>query len=84
MGAPLGTPVLFCDSRVVGRLLSGGNEWRAKALVNRAMGARNLIELTVPSVRFKATLGTQAGALTKFIGGNILPRQRELVGCVPL
>ena len=45
---------------------------------------RSLVELVVLLVRFKATLDMQADVLTKFMGGEALSRQRELVGCVPL
>ena len=80
----LDTPILWCDHRAAVHLTSSPGEWRTKALVNRVLGVRSLIELNVLIVKFKATLDMQADVLTKFMGGKVLSRQRELVGCVPL
>ena len=51
--------------------------------MNRALGVRNLVELKVLPVRSKAALDMQADVLTQFMA-EILHRQHELVGCVPL
>ena len=80
----LDTSILWCDNRATVHLTSSPGEWRTKALVNRVMGVRSLVELCVLLVRFKATLGMQADVLTKSMGRKILSRQREWVGCVPL
>ena len=80
----LDVPILWCDNRAAVHLASSPGEWRTKALANRVLGVRSLVELNVLVVKFKATLDMQAGVLAKFMGGKILSRQRELVGCVPL
>ena len=80
----LDTPILWCDNRAAVHLTSSPGEWRTKALVNRCLGVRSLIELNVLIVRFQATLDMPAGVLAKYMGGKIVSRQRELVGCVPL
>ena len=69
----LDTPILWCDNRAAAHLTSSPGEWRTKALVNRVMGVRSLIELNVLLVRFKATLDMQADVLTKFMGGKYYP-----------
>ena len=84
MSVPIETPVLYCDNRAAGHLLSGSNEWRTKALVNRVLGVKSLVELGQLKVEFKATAEMQAGLLTKFMAAGILRRQRQLLGCVPL
>ena len=84
MGVALDTPILWCDNRAAVHLTSSPGEWRTKALVIRVLGVRSLVELKVLLVKFKATLDMQAGVITKFVGGDILSRRRELVGCVPL
>ena len=84
LGIALDTPILWCDNRAAVHLTSSPGEWRTKALVNRVLGVRSLVELKVLLVKFKATLDMQADVLTKFMGGKILSRQRDLVGCVPL
>ena len=81
---PLDTPILWPGNRAAVRLTSSPGEWRAKALANRALGARSLVASAALLVRFKATLGAQADVLAKVVGGKILPRQRELVGRAPL
>ena len=53
-------------------------------MVNRALGVRPLVEFKVLLVKVKATLDMQADVLTKFMGGKLISRQRELVGWVPL
>ena len=65
-------------------LTSSPGEWRTKALVNRVLGVRSLVELGALLVHFKATFDMQADVLAKLMDGKILSRQRELVGCVPL
>ena len=81
---PLDTPILWRDNHAAVHITSSPGGRRTKALVNRVLGVRSLVELAVLLVRSKATLGTQADVLTKFMGGKFLSRQRELVGCVPL
>ena len=80
----LDTPVLWCGNRAAVHLTSSPGEWRTKALVNRVLGVRSLVELGGLLVHFKATLGMQADVLTRFMGGKILSRQRDVVGCAPL
>ena len=84
MFMPLEIPVLYCDNRAAGHLLSGSNEWRTKALVSRVLGVKSLIELGQLLVEFKATAEMQADLLTKFMSAGTLRRQRQLLGCVPL
>ena len=84
IGVALNTPILWCDNRAAVHLTSSPGEGRTKALVNRALGVRSLVEFKVLIVKVKATLDVQVDVLTKFMGGKVLSRQRELVGCVPL
>ena len=80
---PIAKPVLVCDNRAVAHLSTGSNEWRTKALVNRILGVRSLIELGFLQLLFKPTADMEADLLTKFMGHKTLSRQRHLVGCVP-
>ena len=84
MRIPIGVPVLYCDNRAAVHLSSGSSEWRTKALVNRILGVKSLIDLGQLLLHFKPTLEMEAGLLTKFMGNKILPKQRKLLGCVPL
>ena len=84
MHVNVGRPVLFCDNRAAVHLASGSGEWRTKALVNRVLGVRSLVQLGVITLSYKATAEMQADALTKFMGAKTLKQQRELVGCAPL
>ena len=78
----LDTPILWCDNRAAVHLTASPGEWRTKALVNRCLGVRSLIELNVLIVRFKATLDMQADVLTKFMGGKAYPASVNwLVAC---
>ena len=83
MGVPITKPVLYCDNRAAVHLSTGSSEWRTKALVNRILGVRSLIELGYLDLVFMPTNDMQADALTKFMGNKLLTRQRKLVGCVP-
>ena len=83
MRIAIGKPTLFCDNRAAVHLSTGSNEWRTKALVNRILGVRSLIELGFMDLVFKPTADMQADLLTKFMGSKVLGRQRKLVGCVP-
>ena len=83
MRVVIGRPVLYCDNRAAVHLSTGSNEWRTKALVNRILGVRSLIELGFLELLFKPTADMQADLLTKFMGQKTLSRQRHLVGCVP-
>ena len=78
-----GTPALYCDNRAAVHLSSGSSEWRTKALVNRILGVKSLIELGQMVVLFKPTNEMEADLLTKFMGNKILTRQRKLLGCIP-
>ena len=78
-----GTPVLYCDNRAAVHRSSGSSEWRTKALVNRILGVRSLIELGQFLLQFKPTLDMDADVLTKFMGAKLLGKQRKLLGCVP-
>ena len=84
MFVPLEVPIVYCDNRAAGHLVSGSNEWRTKALVNRVLGVKSLVELGQLIVEFKATAEMQADVLTKFMTAGILRRQRQLLGCAPL
>ena len=79
----VGTPTLYCDNRAAAHLSAGSSEWRTKALVNRILGVRSLIELGQFSLQFKPTLDMEADLLTKFMGAKLLGKQRKLLGCVP-
>ena len=83
MGVDIGKPVLFCDNRAAVRLSSGSTEWRTKALANRIMGAKSMIELGFIDLAFKATADMEADALTKYMGAKVLARQRKLWGLTP-
>ena len=83
MRVAIGRPTLYCDNRAAVHLSTGSNEWRTKALVNRILGVRSLIELGFLELLFKPTSEMEADLLTKFMGHKILSRQRHLVGCVP-
>ena len=79
----VGTPVLYCGNRAVVHLSAGSSEWRTKALVNRILGVRSLIELGQLVLQFKPTLDMEADLLTKFMGSKLLTKQRKLLGLVP-
>ena len=79
----VGTPWLYCDNRAAVHLSAGSSEWRTKALVNRILGVRSLIELGQLVLQFKATLDMEADLLTKYMGAKLLAKQRKLLGCVP-
>ena len=79
----VGTPWLYCDNRAAVHLSAGSSEWRTKALVNRILGVRSLIELGQLVLQFKATLDMEADLLTKFMGAKLFAKQRKLLGCVP-
>ena len=83
LGVDIGKPALYCDNRAAVHLSSGSSEWRTKALVNRIMGVKSLIELGVLELLFKATADMEADALTKFMGAKVLARQRKLWGLTP-
>ena len=83
MRVKLAKPVLYCDNRAAVHLSSGSSEWRTKALVNRILGVKSLIELNILDLVYKPTAEMEADALTKFMGGKTLACQRKLVGCVP-
>ena len=76
--------MLYCDNRAAVHLSSGSSEWRTKALVNRILGVKSLIDLGQLLLHFKPTLEMEADLLTKFMGNKILSKQRKLLGCVPL
>ena len=76
-------PTLWCDNRAACHLTAGSSEWRTKALVNKIMGVKSLIELGVIVVLFKATSEMEADFLTKFMGAQLMTKQRARVGCVP-
>ena len=83
MRIPVSVPTLWCDNRAACHLTAGSSEWRTKALANKVLGVKSLIELGILVVKFKATAEMEADFLTKFMGAKILARQRMLVGCVP-
>ena len=76
-------PTLWRDNRAACHLTAGSPEWRTKALANKVLGVKSLIELGILVVKFKATADMEADFLTKFMGAKLLARQRMLVGCVP-
>ena len=76
-------PTLWCDNRAACHLTVGSSEWRTKALANKVLGVKSLIELGILVVKFKPTAEMEADFLTKFMGAKLLARQRMLVGCVP-
>ena len=80
---PVGKPMLYCDNRAAVHLSAGSSEWRTKALVNRILGVRSLIELGKLVLEFKPTLEMEADLLTKYMGNTLLTKQRKLLGCVP-
>ena len=83
MRVKLGTPMLYCDNRAAVHLSAGSSEWRTKALVNRILGVRSLIELGQLLLTYKPTAEMEAYLLTKYMGCKILAKQRQLLGCVP-
>ena len=83
MGVRIEKPRLYCDNRAAARLSTGSNEWRTKALTNRILAVRSLVELGFIELQCMPTAEMQADCLTKFMGYKILTRQRQLVGCVP-
>ena len=83
MRVETGIPALYCDNRAAVHLSSGSSEWRTKALVNRILGVKSLIELGQLIVLFKPTLDMEADLLTKFMGNKLLSKQRKLLGCIP-
>ena len=44
MHVPVGTPALYCDNRAACHLTAGSSEWRTKALVDKIMGVKSLIQ----------------------------------------
>ena len=83
MGVPIGKPQLYCGNRAAVHLSTGSNEWRTKALANKVLGVRSLVELGFVVVKFTPAADMQADALAKFMGNKVLQRQRQLVGIVP-
>ena len=79
----VGTPWLYCDNRAAVHLSAGSSEWRTKALVNRILGVRSLIELGQLLLTFQPTLEMEAYLFSKYMGNTLLTKQRKLLGCVP-
>ena len=84
MGIQLKRPTLFCDSRAAVCITQGSNDWRTKALVNKVLGLRSLVELGILEISFKSTLEMAADILTKFMKKGVIQRCRNLIGCVDL
>ena len=82
MRLSIGVPSLYCDNRAAVHLTAGSSEWRTKALVNKIMGVKSLIELGLVNVAFMPTNDTQADFLTKFMPAKVIARQRQLAGVV--
>ena len=70
MHVPLDKPVLYCDNRAAARVSSGSSEWRTKALADRILGVRSLIELGFLDVQCMPTADMHADALTKFLSAK--------------
>ena len=70
MHLSLEKPVLYCDNRAAVHISPGSSEWRTKALVNRILGVRSLIELGYLGVQFMPTADMQADALTQFLSAK--------------
>ena len=83
MRVVIGLPTLYCDNRAAVHLPTGSSEWRTKALVNRIMGVRSLIQLGFLHLEFLPTAEMQADILVKYMGNKVLSRLRLLIGCVP-
>ena len=62
---PVGEPTLYCDNRAAVHLSAGSSEWRTKAIVDRILGVRSLIELGQLVLEFKPILEMEADLLTK-------------------
>ena len=84
MGVKLKKPILFCDNRAACYLTTGSNDWRTKALVNRILGLRSLVELGILEIAYKPTAEMLADVMTKFMKKGILQRCRQLIGCLDL
>ena len=84
MTVPLHKPILFCDNRAACYISAGAGEWRTKALTNRVLGLRSLVELGMLEISFKPTGEMAADVLTKFMKKGVLQRCRALIGCIPL
>ena len=84
MGVQLKRPTLFCDNRAACCLTTGSNDWRTKALVNKVLGLRSLVELGILEISFKSTLEMAADILTKFMKKGVIQRCRQLIGCMAL
>ena len=80
MRLSIGVPSLYCDNRAAVHLTAGSSEWRTKALVNKIMGVKSLIELGLVNVTFMPTNDMQADFLTKFMPAKVITRQRQLAG----
>ena len=76
----IGVPSLYCDNRATVHLTAGSSERRTKALVNKIMGVRSLIELGLANVTFAPTSDAQTDFLTKFTPAKVITRQRQLAG----
>ena len=84
MGVKLHKPILFCDNRAACCLTTGSNDWRTKALANRILGLRSLVELGSLAISFKPTGEMLADIMTNFMKTGILQRCRQLIGCLDL
>ena len=84
MGVKLRRPILFCDNNAAVCLVSGSNDWRTKALVNRIAGIRSLVELGALEISYKSTLEMLADIMTKYMKKGLLQRCRQLIGCLDL
>ena len=82
IGIRLTMPTLYCDNRAACYLVKGSNGWRTKALVNRVLGLRSLIELGKLAILYKPTAEMAADLLTKFMQKGVLQRCRLLIGCM--
>ena len=63
MGIQLKRPTLFCDNSAAVCITQGSNDWRTKALVNKGLGLRSLVELGILEISFKSTLEMVADIL---------------------
>ena len=84
MGVLMNRPTLFCDNRAACHLANGPQEWRTKALINRILGLRSLVELGKLLIDCKPTAEMAADLLAKVMKKCVLQRGRNLVGCVEL
>ena len=74
--------MLYSDNRAVVHLTAGTSEWRTKALVNRGMGIKSLVNFGEMILESRPMAQMLGGCLTKFMGAGQLKQCRGQIWVV--